>query len=176
MTSSSSLTMRATGCAVLLIVIAIVAKGQAEVETAYDPQENETTVRLQPQQIPLSHPRYHTMSISPSFTYSGTTARHPEHIDFEVQTVIKARRLRTDLYVVFLIDGETIFLSSNRWAVKNPVRGRTWVGERLVFRMPLDTFLRMANAQTAAIKMDAVRVDLKQEQLKALKEFEKAIP
>lgn len=174
MTSSSSI--RATGYVVLLLVIAVAAKGQAEIETAYDPKENETTVRLKPQQLETSHPRYHSIHIAPSFRYDGTATRRPEHIDFEVQAVVKARRLRTDLYVVFLIDRETIFLSSNRSAVKNPVRRRTWVGERLVFRMPLETFIRIANAQSAAIKMGEARFELRREQFEALQDFAKAIP
>ena len=168
--------MRATVCAVFLLATALLAKAQAEIKTAYNVQANETTVRLTPQQLPTSHPRYHSIHITASFAYAGTAPAPPEHIDFEVQTVVKARRLSTDLYVVFLIDGDEIFLSSNRSAVKNPVRGRTWVGERLVFRMPLETFHRMANAKTAAIKMAGDKFELTQEQFKALQEFAKVIP
>ena len=93
--------------------------------------------------------------MSPSFSFPGHTPVTPAIVDFELQTVVRGR-LRTDLYVVFVIDGETIFLSSSRWAVKRPIPGRVWMGERLVFRMPYETFVRVTKAKTFAIKFDGV--------------------
>jgi hypothetical protein len=80
-------------------------------------------------------------------------------------------RLRTDLYIVFIIDGETVFLSSNRWAVKRPVPGRVWVGERLVFRMPYETFVKVTKATTFEIKFDAMKFSVGESQRQALRDF-----
>ncbi len=165
---------------VLVVVPATAQPGDAaaaeeRIETHYDAEKDQTTIRLTPVQIPISDSRYHSLHISPSFSYSGHTPARPKHIDFELQTVVKGR-LRTDLYVVFVIEGQTVFLSSSRRAVKNPVRGRVWMGEQLIFRMPLETLLKMARAKDVAIKMDGVNFELREAQLRALQEFAKTIP
>jgi len=72
---------------------------------------------------------------------------------------VKARLLDSDLYVVFLVDGETIFLSSNRWGIPRPVPGRRWVGEHLVFNMPYETFVKITKAKKFEIKFDGVKFD-----------------
>lgn len=108
--------------------------------------------------------------MSPSFSYAGVQPTTPAIVDFELQTVVKGR-LRTDLYVVFMIDGEKVFLSSSRWAVKRPVPGRVWVGERLVFRMPYETFVRITNAKTLAIKFDAETFAVGETHLQALRDL-----
>jgi hypothetical protein len=86
---------------------------------------------------------------------------------------VKARRLNPDLYVVFVIDGESIFLSSNRWVVKNPVPGRRWVGERLAMRMPLGTFTKLTSSKTASIKMGATVFEISDDRKRALMELTK---
>jgi hypothetical protein len=108
--------------------------------------------------------------MSPYFSYPGKDPRTPEFVNFELTSVV-AGRLRTDLYVVFLIDGEKIFLSSSRSAIKRPVPGRVWVGERLVFRMPYETFVRITKAKTFEIKFDAVRFPVGERELQALREL-----
>jgi hypothetical protein len=118
-----------------------------KIETTYDSVKNRTTVRMHPMQISGDKGRYHSLHLAAAYNVPGQTSRSPEIIDFELQTVVKARKLRVDLYVLFLIDEEKIFLSSNRWGVKRPVPGRPWVGERLVFRMPYQTLLKLANAK-----------------------------
>lgn len=110
-------------------------------------------MRLAPVKIGGGPGKYHSIHMSPFFTFPGHTPATPSIVDFELQTVVRAKLLSTDLYVVFVIDGETVFLSSsNRWAVKRPIPGRVWVGERLVFRMPLETFVKITKAKTFAIK------------------------
>ena len=97
--------------------------GQTQIEIKYDREKDKTTVRLPPVQIAGDKAQYHSVHIAPSFSYPGQTFRRPEFVDFEVQTVVKTK-LRIDLYVIFLVDGDKIFLSSNRWAVKRPVPGK----------------------------------------------------
>lgn len=142
----------------------------AKFETTYDSVKKQTTVRMPPVKISGDRDKYHSMHMSPSFKYAGETPVTPEIIDFELQTVVKGR-LRTDLYVVFIIDGEKVFLSSNRSAVMRPVPGRVWMGERLVFRMPYATLRKLAGAKKVGIKMDAVMFDLSEEHLKLIRDF-----
>jgi hypothetical protein len=139
-------------------------------ETTYDNVKKQTTVRLLPVKISGEKDKYYSLHMSPSFSYEGQTPVTPSIIEFELQTVVKGR-LSTDLYVVFIIDGETIFLSSSRWAVKRPVPGRVWMGERLVFRMPYETLLKVARAKKLEIKMDAVRFAFGETQLHAIRDF-----
>jgi hypothetical protein len=88
---------------------------------------------------------------------------------------VKVRLLDSDLYVVFIIDGETIHLSSSRSAIFRPVPGRRWMGERLVFRMPYETFLKITNAKTFAIKFDGISFPVGAEQHQALRELARQI-
>jgi hypothetical protein len=140
------------------------------IETSYDSVKDETTLRLLPIKISGERDKYYSLHMSPSFSYPGREPQMPSKIDFELQTVVKGR-LKTDLYVVFIIDGETIFLSSSRQGIKRPVPGRVWMGEKLIFKMPFETLLKLAGAKTFEIKMDAVRFDVGAAQLKAIRDF-----
>jgi len=108
------------------------AAQESQILVDYNKAADRTTVRLSPVKISEANGQYHSVHIAPAFSYAGQTFKQPATIDFEVQTIVKTK-LRVDLYVVFLVDGETIFLSSNRWAVKRAIAGKRWVGERLVF-------------------------------------------
>ena len=114
--------------------------------------------------------KYHSIHMSPSFSFPGRNPVTPAIVDFELQTVVRGR-LRTDLYVVFVIDGETVFLSSSRWAVRRPIPGRVWMGERLVFRMPYETFVKVTKANTFAIKFDGVSFPVGETEKEALREL-----
>ncbi len=148
-----------------------VPEESAKIETSYDAAKNTTTVRLAPMQVSGEQGKYKSLHMSPSFSYPGVQVTTPALVDFELQTIVKGR-LRTDLYVIFMIDGEKVFLSSSRWAIKRPVPGRVWVGERLVFRMPYETFVKITNAKTFAIKFDAITFAVGDAQLQALRDLE----
>ncbi len=141
-----------------------------KIETSYDAGKDKTTVRLAPVQISGENGKYRSLHMAPAFSYSGKEPRKPEIIDFELRTVVKGR-LDTDLYVLFVIDGDKVFLSSGRWAIKRPVPGRVWLGERLVFRMPYETFLRIIKAKTFELRFDSVRFPLNEEHLQMLRTF-----
>lgn len=143
-----------------------------KIEKNYDGQKKITTVRLTPVQLARDKGKYHSLHISPSFNYPGEIFAKPDIIDFELQTVVKGR-LNTDLYVVFMIDGETVFLSSSRWGIRRPVPGRVWMGERLVFRMTYETLTRLSGAEKAAIKMDGISFEISDEHKNLLKDFVK---
>ena len=142
----------------------------AGIETNYDREKDKTTVQLMPVQISGDKAQYHSVHIAPAFSYPGREFKRPEIIDFEVQTLVKTK-LKIDLYVVFVVDGETIFLSSNRSGVKRPVPGKRWVGERLVFRMPYDTLMKITRARAVEIKMDGVRFPITEAVLEQVREF-----
>jgi hypothetical protein len=129
-------------------------------ETTYDLIRNVTTVRLPSTELSGAKDRYHSLSFSISYSYPGKTpAAPPERVDFELVSVVKARSLNPDLYVVFLADGKPIHFGSNRSAIKNPVRGRPWIGEKMVFVIPREEFLKLAAAEKLAIKMGDVTFD-----------------
>ena len=143
-------------------------------EITYDQVKDKTTMRLLPVKISGEKDKYYSLRMSPSFSYPGQKPATPSIIDFELQTVVKGR-LRTDLYVVFIIDGETVFLSSSRWAVKRPIPGRVWMGERLVFRMPYETLMKIAEAKKLEIKMAAVRFEVGETEHQTIRDFAEKI-
>lgn len=145
-----------------------------QIETIYDDKRDKTTVRLKPVQIGSKKAQYHSVQIAPAFSYPGHEFKKPETIDFEVQTVVKTK-LKIDLYVVFVIDGETIFLSSARRAVKRPLPGKRWVGERLVFRMPYETLMKVTKARAVEIKMDEVVFPVTEPALEHIRVFAKQL-
>jgi len=142
----------------------------AKIEVIYDRGKDKTTVRLQPVRISGEKGKYHSLHMAPGFSYTGREPRTPEIIDFELRTVVKGK-LKIDLYVLFIVDGEKIFLSSNRWGVKKGRLGRGWMGEHLVFRMPYETFLKITGASSFEIKLDNVSFPVGEEQLEALREL-----
>lgn len=141
------------------------------IETTYDISKNRTTARLAPVLVSGELGKYHSLHMSPSFSFPGRQPERPSIIDFELQTIVKTGLLDSDLYVVFIVDGEKIFLSSNRWAVARPVPGRRWIGERLVFRMPYETFARITKSKKFEIKFDAVNFEVGEPQMQALREL-----
>jgi hypothetical protein len=151
-------------------VVNVGPQDPAKTETTYDAAKDKTTVRLVPIQISGENGKYHSLKMSPSFGFPGHQVVTPTIIDFELQTVVRGR-LRTDLYVVFMIDKEKVFLSSSRWAIKRPIPGRVWMGERLVFRMPYETFLKITKAKSFEIKFDAVTFSVGETEQQALRDF-----
>ncbi len=164
--------MKQLAAVLLMLVLTAPVFSQAGVKiiTTYDRAKDKTTVKMAPVRISGDRDKYHSLHMSPSFSYAGHQPKIPETVDFELQTVVKGK-LDVDLYVVFIVDGETVFLSSNRWGIKRPVPGRRWMGERLVFRMPYQTLLKLAAAKTVAVKLDAVTFEFGLEPMQAIREF-----
>ena len=150
--------------------VSVEPQDSAKTETTYDAEKDKTIIKLAPLQISGENGKYHSLRMSPSFSFPGRQVVTPSIIDFELQTVVSGR-LRSDLYVVFMIDGEKVFLSSSRWAIKRPVPGRVWMGERLVFRMPYETFVKITKAKSFEIRFDAVTFSVGETQKQALRDF-----
>lgn len=122
-------------------------------ETVYDLTRNVTTVRLPSTNLSGPKGQYHSLSFSIYYSHPGKRPVPPERVNFELVSVVKARSLNSDLYVVFVVDGEPVHFSSNRSAIRNPVRGKPWIGEKMVFLISPEDFRKLAAAKTLAIKM-----------------------
>jgi len=146
-----------------------------EVVRDYSPSKNETTVRLMSSKFSGPKDRYHSLSYSISYSYPGQEPKPPSDVNFELVSVVKASRLNTDLYVVFLIDGKEIHFGSNRSAVPKPVRGKPWVGERMVFLIPREEFLKMADAQKLGVKLGGVSFEFDEAARAAVRAFAEMI-
>jgi hypothetical protein len=142
-----------------------------KVETKYDKVRDETTVKMPRIKLGGEKGKYHSLHSVISFKYPGQVRRIPEFLTFELITVVKARRLKVDLHVQFIVDGEKIFLSSNRWAERNPVPGKPWVSEHIALRMPLEIFEKITSAKEVEIQMDALKFTLGNEALQTLRDF-----
>lgn len=168
-------------CLLLLLLMTPICTGQsppmqtvpaAKIETTYDSIKDRTRIRLAPVQISGEKDKYHSLHMTPSFSFPGHQLQQPSRIDFELQTVVKRILLDSDLYVVFIVDGETIFLSSsNRRAIPRPVPGRRWIGEQLIFNMPYEMFVKITNAKKFEIKFDGVTFEVGEPQMQTLREF-----
>lgn len=146
-----------------------------EISKSFDAAKNRTTVRLAPAQLSGAKGKYHSLNVSVFYHIQGTEHRVPETLRLELLTVVKAAKLDSDLYVVFVVDGEEVFLSSDRSAVLNPVPGKRWIGERLVFRLPYGTFQKFARAKSLAVKLDGVQFDFAASHLHSLRELARYI-
>ncbi len=139
------------------------------IKTQY--KDGVTIVTREPLKISGPRDEYHSLHLALSFSYLGEQPQTPEHINFEIQTVVKRHTLNSDLYIIFLIDGEKVFLSSvNRWAVKNPYPGRKMIGERILKKMPMSIYLKLAKAKNATIKLGGTAFELSEDHKKELRQ------
>ena len=147
----------------------------SQIISSYDAAKNLTTVRLAPVKISDDRAHYDSVSYSVFYSYPGKIKRIPAKVGLELQTVVKRRLLKIDLYVVFIVDGEELFLPSSRSSRKHPVAGKRWVGERLEFPMPYETFLMFTRAGKLAVSMDGLVFNFAEADLQYLRDFAQAI-
>ena len=159
-------------------LIASLCFGQQQAPTqsrTYDRQKNLTTVGLALSRISGDRDHYHSLDFSVYYTYPGQTKQTPEQMNFELVVVDRSRRLNSDLYVVFVADGEELHFGSNRSAIARPVPGRQWLGERMIFLVPLEKFRKLASARELAVKLGAVVFPFPDESRAALRSFADSI-
>ena len=167
---SSRALSRAIGL-LLLVCVTTIAQTPNKVETTFDEHKNLTTMKLGPVRLAGNNERYYSLDFTLIAEHPGRTKQTPERISFDLVSVVKARRLNTDLYVVFVVDGREVHFSSNRSAIRNPVPGRLWIGERMTFTISYDEFVKMTNAKKLSIKMGSISFDFDEEAKGALKSF-----
>jgi hypothetical protein len=141
----------------------------------YSPRKNETTLRLLPSSLSGPKDRYHSLSYSIYCTFPGSESTAAKDVNFELVTVVKERQLNTDLYVVFVVDGKEIHYSSNRSAIPKPVPGRLWVGERMVFSIPREEFMKMAAAEKLGVKLGDVSFEFNEGARASVRAFAEAM-
>jgi hypothetical protein len=152
------------------------SRQQQKIRIDHDLVNDVITARLVRFRIAENVDQYHSLDLGAFYTYPHKTDQTAAaKVDLEIYSVVKARQLNPDLYVVFLIDGKEVHFGSNRSAIRNPMRGRPWMGERMVFSVPLEEFQKLASANELAIKMGGVRVDLNDEARTALRMFAEKI-
>jgi len=152
------------------VAVPVWRKPRANQEKNYNLAKNETTVKFPRQRLGGEQGKYYSLDLEVSYKYPGQIAQIPEHLIFKLITVAKARRLKVDLSVLLLIDGERFSLSSNRWAQKNPLRGKPWISEHIALRMPLEIFEKLTAAKEVVIQLDATKFTVAEEQLARLRE------
>ena len=135
----------------------------------YDPVKDLTTLRMVPEELPGPKSRYHSLTFAVSYSYPGRTPTAPKDFALELVSVVKAKALNSDLYVVFVVDGQKIHFSSNRNAIRNPMPGKPWIGERMVFRIPHDDFNKLASAKKLSVKLGDVSFDFTDAHLRTMR-------
>ena len=159
----------------IISVVSLLAFGASQVNYRPDIIKNRRTGEriIRSEFIPVSGPkdRYHSLSFSISYTFVDISAPI-KTVNFELVSVVKARKLNTDLYVVFVVDGKEIHFSSNRSAIRRPVAGKPWIGERMVFLIPFEQFQNMTKAKTLSVKLGGVTFDFDDKARLAMGEIE----
>lgn len=161
---------------VAMLTIAVVHAQEVPIKTSFDEQHNISTIQVPATRIAYEQGKYHSLDFSLSYSYKGT--RPPveqESIDLELVSVVKARRLNTDLYVVFVIDGKPVHFGSNRSAIRNPIPGRLWIGERMVFKIPSEDFAKLSSAKKLAIRFGGTTFEVSEKNLDLFRRFASAI-
>lgn len=156
-------------CLLSILCVSSSAQIPHKVTTTFDEKKNITAAKLGPVRLASDNDRYHSIDFTLSYEYAGNAKHAPERIEFELVAVVKARRLNSDLYVVFVIDGREVHFGSNRSAIRNPVPGRWWMGERLTFQIPYGEFVKMVEAQKLAIRIGNSTFDFSDDAKAALK-------
>ena len=164
---------------IISFVVSLLASGTPQdnaplTKMVENPETGARTVRSK--SIPISGPkdRYHSLSFSISYPYPEVLVL-PKTVKFELVSVVKARKLNSDLYVVFVIDGKEIHFSSNRSAIRRPVPGKPWIGERMVFQIPYEQFHKMVEAKTLSVKLGGVTFDFPDNARRAMGEMDFSI-
>ena len=157
-----------TSLIVSLLVVVIPQDELKGIDNVLDENTKVRTLRLRSIAISGPKDRYHSFAFSIYALYPPNWAERPDIVNFELVSVVKARKLNTDLYVVFVVDGKEFHFSSNRSAIRRPVRGKPWIGEKMVFRIPCEQFLKMGGAKTFSVKLGDVTFDFDDEMRAAI--------
>jgi hypothetical protein len=155
----------------LLLMTSVLRAQDVVIKRTFDEQLNISTIQLPTTRIAYEQGKYHSLDFSLSCSFKGSSTADCKSVDLELVSVVKARRLNTDLYVVFVPDGKPVHFGSNRSAISNPVPGRLWIGERMVFKIPREDFLKLASAKKLAIRFGETTFELAEKNLDLLRQF-----
>ena len=144
---------------------------EQKIEIHHDLETDVLTARLARFRIADDNGPYHSFDLSASYTYPFKSRPTEPKVDLALYSVVKGMQLNSDLYVVFVVDGKEVHFGSNRSAIRNPAPGRRWIGERMVFSVPLEDFRKLAAAKQLAIKIGSVTIELNEDARTSLKVF-----
>src|SRR5215510_12992422 len=82
---------------VVLVQGAFAESGQ---QPTHDPVRDVTTVRSPSVHLADDKSQYHSLDFTLHYSHPGKQPRTPDRVNFELLSVVKARKLNTDLYVV----------------------------------------------------------------------------
>jgi len=153
----------------LLVIVLPQDEDLNRLQTTYDPQKKENTIRVPSTKLAGPNDRYDSLTFSVYYSTLSMFPSPPQTVNFEIVSVVKARKLNPDLYVVFVVDGKEIHFSSNRSAIPKPAAGKPWVGERMVFLIPYEQFKTIAAAKTLAVKLGGVSFDFDDEMQRSIR-------
>jgi hypothetical protein len=153
----------------LLVIVLPQDEDLNRLQTTYDPQKKENTIRVPSTKLSGPKDRYDSLTFSVYYSTLSMFPSPPQTVNFEIVSVVKARKLNPDLYVVFVVDGKEIHFSSNRSAIPKPAPGKPWVGERMVFLIPYEEFKKIAAAKTLAVKLGGVSFDFDDEMQRSIR-------
>ena len=153
----------------LLVIVLPQDEDLNRLQTTYDPQKKENTIRVPSTKLSGPKDRYDSLTFSVYYSTLSMFPSPPQTVNFEIVSVVKARKLNPDLYVVFVVDGKEIHFSSNRSAIPKPAAGKPWVGERMVFLIPYEEFKKIAAAKTLAVKLGGVSFDFDDEMQRSIR-------
>lgn len=159
----------------LILLLLLISTGVAG-QTTSSPEDVFTlTEQVKGQTIRLAREKeqYHTLDFYLLATLNNDPDKLPKEVEFTLISVVKARRLNSDLYVVFVADGKEFHFGSDRSAIKRPVPGRTWIGEKMVFKIPMEDYQKLAAAQKLAIKMGGVEFEFDEKAKAEVRSFAK---
>jgi len=153
----------------LLVIVLPQDEDLNRLQTTYDPQKKENTIRVPSTKLAGPKDRYDSLTFSVYYSTLSMFPSPPQTVNFEIVSVVKARKLNPDLYVVFVVDGKEIHFSSNRSAIPKPAAGKPWIGERMVFLIPYEEFKKIAAAKTLAVKLGGVSFDFDDEMQRSIR-------
>ena len=153
----------------LLVIVLPQDEDLNRLQTTYDPQKKENTIRVPSTKLAGPKDRYDSLTFSFYYSTLSMFPSPPQTVNFEIVSVVKARKLNPDLYVVFVVDAKEIHFSSNRSAIPKPAAGKPWVGERMVFLIPYEEFKKIAAAKTLAVKLGGVSFDFDDEMQRSIR-------
>jgi len=162
--------------AILILLLFLIANtAVAQTETSSEDNFTLTAMVKNPVRLAREKDRYHSLDFSLSAKWNPDSDKQPKEIEFTLISVVKAKKLNSDLYVVFVVDGKELHFGSNRSAIKRPVPGRTWIGERMVFQIPFDDYLKLVAAEKLALKMGDIVFDFDERARAEVRGFVKAV-
>ena len=153
----------------LLVIVLPQDEDLNRLQTTYDPQKKENTIRVPSTKLAGPKDRYDSLTFSVYYSTLSMFPSPPQTVNFEIVSVVKARKLNPDLYVVFVVDGKEIHFSSNRSGIPKPAPGKPWIGERMVFLIPYEEFKKIAAAKTLAVKLGGVSFDFDDEMQRSIR-------